>query len=117
MKKQINKMILEKGILVSASIPVYFFSLKKDSNKLIYAECPALKIFSYGKNISHAKKMFKEAYECWLEFAIENGITNELKGLGWKLTKSTAFPRDDTFIVPIELLGSQNVNFTIPLGA
>ncbi|MDR3048886.1 MAG: hypothetical protein LBV16_03485 [Elusimicrobiota bacterium] len=110
------KIIAQNNNIISASVPVYFFKVKGDKNDLIYVECPSLNIFSHGETLTNAKKMFKEAFDCWLSVAKESGIANELKGLGWQVTTSTAFPKDEIQKVPIELFARQTVSLQIPIG-
>jgi hypothetical protein len=50
-----------------------------------------LRITAYGKNIAHAKEMFKEAFELWLETTNEDCDAREiLKNLNWQIVKSKA---------------------------
>jgi predicted RNase H-like HicB family nuclease len=84
-----NKIILKDNQVVSVSIQVNFF--KDNRHGDIVARCPALRITTYGKNMEHAKEMFKEAFELWLETTNEDCDAREiLKNLDWRIVKSKA---------------------------
>jgi len=108
-----NKILLSGNRLISVSVPVYFFKYNGDG--CIYAECPSLRITTHGKTLSEAKKMFNEAFNLWLEVALEDGIREELKGLGWKVTPSEVRPKDEFRKIPLEIIASKLVH--IPVAA
>jgi hypothetical protein len=112
-----NKIVIKNNVIVSAVLPIYFF--KADKNKeIIFAECPALAICTYGNNLTHAKKMFKEAFSLWLETVNENrNILEVLKELGWKMSKSAAYPKKHNYNTPFQLLASNSLNFSFSLTA
>jgi predicted RNase H-like HicB family nuclease len=84
-----NKIILKDNQIVSVSVQVNFFEDKRYGD--IVARCPALRITTYGKNMEHAKEMFKEAFELWLETTNEDCDAREiLKNLNWQIVKSEA---------------------------
>ncbi|MCA6072840.1 MAG: hypothetical protein LE178_04820 [Endomicrobium sp.] len=99
--------------VVVASVPVYFFKISGD--KYIHAQCSPLGIITSGSNLEKAKAMFKEAFRIWLDYVEEKGnIRDVLKELGWKLTRTTAIPKEKPIGVPIELLASRVVNLEVP---
>lgn len=95
------------------SLPVLFF--KSEDGKLVYAECPALKIVTYGKNLKQAKDMFQEAFSLWLDIVHEQGnIHDVLKELGWKVTKTSIVPVEQTRRVPLCLVADKHINLSVP---
>ena len=88
-----GQVLVQDDKLIRVSVQVYFFKVNGDNS--VYAECPSLKLVTYGKNLEHAKKMFQEAFDLWVEEVNERGNINEvLKELGWKLTKSSIVPKE-----------------------
>ena len=110
-----GQILVQNDKLIKASVQVYFFKLKDDD--CVYAECPALSIVTHGQTLAEAKKMFNEAFELWLEDVNERGNINAvLKELGWKITKEFVIPKEKTFDVPINLLASKTLDFSIANG-
>ena len=106
-------MLVKNDRVISVSIPVYFFKISGD--KYVHAQCSPLGIITSGKNLEKAKAMFEEAFDLWLDYVHENGnIKDVLKELGWKLTRTTAIPKEEPISVPIELLASRMVNLEVP---
>jgi predicted RNase H-like HicB family nuclease len=96
-----NKIILKDSQIVSADIRVKFY-YDKDNNEVV-ARCAPLMITTAGDNLSHAKEMFKEAFELWIETVNEDCDAKVvLKNLGWKFTKMQAVSpkRQETFELP-----------------
>ena len=110
---RVSKALVSGDRFVSASVPVYFF--KYNGDKCIYAECPSLRITTYAQTLGGAKKMFKEAFALWLEVATEDGIKEELRNLGWKITETSIIPKNEDRRVPLEILASKTVNLKIPI--
>ncbi|MDR0823261.1 MAG: hypothetical protein LBN20_05750 [Endomicrobium sp.] len=112
-----SKIVIKDNAIAIASLPVYFFKFNKE-DKVIFAECPSLAISTFGDNLKHAKDMFKEAFDLWLETVDKNGnIIEVLKELGWKTTQSSISPKEEYRRVPIELLASKSLNLQIPIGS
>lgn len=109
MKKD-YKVRLKDNKIAAINIPVHFFRLKK--NGVVYAECPALRIVTYGRTLEKAQKMFSEAFTLWKETVNERGDAQEvLENLGWKFTKKDIIPSEKTcYNVPIHLLTSWCLN-------
>jgi predicted RNase H-like HicB family nuclease len=87
MKNQ-NEIKLKNNKIDSISVSVIFYK-EKD---YIVAECPSLNVATDGKDLDHAKAMFKEAFELWIESvnADDFSVKAVLKNLGWKLGGSFA---------------------------
>lgn len=84
MKKN-YKARLQNNKITGISVPVHFFRLKR--NGVVYAECPALRIVTYGRTVQKAKEMFADAYALWKEEVNERGDAKAiLENLGWKFT-------------------------------
>ena len=114
MNKQ-GKITVNGNQIKDVSVPVLFFRLKGQSS--VFAECPALGIVTEGKNLSDAKKMFKEALDCWVEGVNEIGnISSVLRELGWKITKNSVIPTSTVRNTePMRVLDSYSQNLSIPL--
>lgn len=98
--------------ITGISVPVYFFRLKKRG--VVFAECRALRIVTYGRNLEQAKKMFEEAFSLWKETVNETGDAVEtLRGLGWQISSKRIVPFQKPFDVPIHLLDSTNLNLQL----
>ncbi|MDR3243152.1 MAG: hypothetical protein LBT79_00210 [Elusimicrobiota bacterium] len=109
-----NKIFLKDDKIISVSVPVYYFKIKGDD--FVYAECPSLAITTDGATLEKAKKMFKEAFDIWMERINEKGnIRAVLKELDWKITKSSIIPKDIFHKTPIELLTSKMMDLQIIL--
>ena len=77
----------------------------------VVAHCPALDLYTQGKDLDDAKKMFEDAVDHYLKEIVESGTYNEvLTNLGWR-TSSTQ-PKE---LVPPEILYRQQT-FQVPLG-
>jgi predicted RNase H-like HicB family nuclease len=114
---KINKITLKDNKIVSVCVQVSF--LKDGEYGDIIARCPALRITTYGKDLEHAKAMFKEAFSLWFETANEDCNANEiLKSLNWRIEKSqeTATKREVQEIKSIES-NSLMLNTHIPAWA
>ena len=110
-------MEIKNNKVVFASVAVRFFKDKEED--LVFAECPALQISTYGKNITEAKKMFAEAFSLWLQTTMEDGDIHEtLRTLGWKITKhSVTAPAEEFKQVPFQLLTNRYYQLPVPVGA
>jgi len=105
-----------KEEIISATVTVLFFRDKKTNS--VIADCPALDICTYGKNLEMAKKYFVEAFSLWKETVLKMGtLKKALQELGWeckanelKMPKETKFHHHD---VPVELLSQMNQDFKI----
>ena len=106
-----GQIVVQNDKLIELSVQVYFFKI--DGDDCVYAKCPALALITHGKNLDHAKKMFQEAFDLWVEDVNERGNINDvLKELGWKVTKYSITPKEQPFNVPINLLASQTRKFS-----
>jgi predicted RNase H-like HicB family nuclease len=117
-KKMKNKIVLKGNKIVSAVVNVKFF--KDEEYNDIVARCPALRITTYGKNLEHAKKMFKEAFELWIETTNEDCDAKEiLKNLNWHFEKSeaTAETKREINKMPFIVSDSLILNTNIPAWA
>jgi predicted RNase H-like HicB family nuclease len=107
-----SKIVVKNDKVISVSAPVYFFRIQGD--KYVHAQCSPLGIITSGETLEKAKTMFQEAFELWTEYVNDKGNIKEvLKELGWKLTQTSAIPKEEPISVPIELLASRTVDFTI----
>ena len=78
----------------------------------VVAYCPALDLYTQGKDLDDAKKMFENAADLYLKEITESGTYKEvLLDLGWKI--SSAQPKE---LVPPEILGYYQQKFQVPLG-
>ena len=95
------------------TVPVHFFRLKK--NGVVYAECAALRIVTYGRTIEKARKMFSEAYSLWKETVnAKEDAQDVLKNLGWQFSKNKVTPATQrAYKIPIHLLDSDFLNFNL----
>ncbi|MDR0485969.1 MAG: hypothetical protein LBH29_04510 [Elusimicrobiota bacterium] len=76
-----SKLIVSNNKVISVSAPVYFFRAGKNK-KTIFADCPSLAISTYGNSLKHAKSMFQEALDIWVEHINSKGnIISVLKEL------------------------------------
>lgn len=112
MKKN-YKVSIKDNKVTGIVVPVHFFRLKK--NGVVYAECPALRIVTYGRTLEKAKKMFQEAYSLWKETVNNREDAREvLENLGWRFSNKGVQPSYfSSYNVPIHLLGSDCLNLNI----
>lgn len=116
--KNVNEILVKGNKMQRISVSVVFFKPKAEN--LVIAECPALNISTFGKDLAQAKKMFEEAFSLW-EAAVDKdyNIHDVLKSLGWKLTKKGCQPNTDIRFssVPVNLLATDTKNIFIPVRA
>ncbi|HNW93182.1 MAG TPA: hypothetical protein PKM88_09780 [bacterium] len=102
---------------VLVALAVNFF---KDDGAII-ADCPALQLCTSGKNFTHAKRMFKEALDLWMETVLAMGTLDAaLKELGWRnnrdagcmTPKRTSYPPQQ-----VNLLAQDYVSISLPRAA
>jgi predicted RNase H-like HicB family nuclease len=99
--KTVNKVVVRNGQIVGAELAVQFFYDQK--HKEVVAECPSLLIATSGKDLSHAKEMFKEACELWIETVNKDfNAREELENMGWKFieNEATVTPRKESWNLP-----------------
>ena len=110
-----NKIILKDNKIAGAELCVSFYFNKKKSE--VIARCAPLMITTYGKDLAHAKEMFKEAFELWLESVNEDfNAIKVLEELGWKLKKSEAIARQNKQ-EPVEFPFLSNNEFRLNIPA
>jgi predicted RNase H-like HicB family nuclease len=84
-----NKIIIKDNNIIGADLHVSFYYDEK--NKEVIARFAPLMITTAGKDLSHAKEMFQEAFSLWVETVNEDGNPKDiLEKLGWKVEKSEA---------------------------
>lgn len=106
------KIKIKDNKIAGIIVPVYFFRLKKRGT--VFAECPALRLVTYGRTLEKAKEMFQDALTLWCDTANDSGeAVAILRNLGWQITPKHIIPAAPAFNVPIHLLGSSNVNLHI----
>jgi hypothetical protein len=112
-----TKIVIIGNKVITVSVPVYFFKFKEDPNKCVFAECPSLELTTFGGNLKEAQLMFTDAFDLWIKTVSEDyNIKDVLKDLGWKMTKSSAIPKETNFKIPFEILASKSINLQIPAG-
>lgn len=116
--KNVDEIIVKNNKFHRISVSVVFFKPSKEN--LVIAECPALNISTFGKDLKQARKMFEEAFSLWKESVDKDyDIGEVLKSLGWKLTKTICKPATDIRFssVPVNLLATDTKNICIPVRA
>ena len=106
-----NKVVVRNGQIVKAELAVQFFCDQK--HKEIVARCSSLNITTSGKDLLHAKAMYKEACELWIETVNEDYDARKvLENLGWKFTKMRATINKDqeSFEYPLLMNNSFKLN-------
>ena len=87
-----SKIIIKNNVIISADILVKFYY--DQTNKEVIARFAPLLITTSGKDLSHAKEMFQEAFELWVETVNEDGNAQEiLENLGWKIEGGAAIAK------------------------
>ena len=77
----------------------------------VVAYCPALDLYTQGKDLDDAKKMFEDAVDLYFKEIVESDTYKEvLSDLGWKT--SGARPEE---MVPPEIIGLYQQKFQVPL--
>jgi predicted RNase H-like HicB family nuclease len=74
--KSPNKIIVRSNRIVRIELNVKFY-YDTNCNEVV-ARFEPLMITTSGKELSHAKEMFKEAFELWLETVNEDGSVREV---------------------------------------
>ncbi|MCA6069679.1 MAG: hypothetical protein LE180_00925 [Endomicrobium sp.] len=112
--KTANKVVVRNGQIVEAELVVQFFCDQK--HKEVVAECPSLLIATSGKDLSHAKEMFKEACELWIETVNKDfDAREELENMGWKFTGMQAISTSTKNLVDdLFLLSNNSIMFNVP---
>lgn len=111
-----NQIEVKNGKVIYASVSVRFFKDQEDGN--IVATCPALKITTYGKNLTQAKKMFQEAFSLWLETSIEdNDLADTLRTLGWTVTPHKVVVKEQFKPTPYQPLRTEYCQIPISVMA
>jgi hypothetical protein len=108
-----NKITLKDNKVTSAFICVNFFEDKEYGD--IVARCPQLRITTYGKTIDHAKEMFKEAFQTWIDTVNKDCDAKEvLKNLKWQLQKSQATVSIKPEMPKLPYIQSNSIMLNIP---
>ena len=61
---------MKKEISVTVEIPILIWESKEE--KCWYAECPSLRVYTFGDSESNAVAMGKEAIQGWIESMHKN---------------------------------------------
>lgn len=102
------KIQIKDNKIAGIIVPVYFFRQKKRG--VVFAECPALHLVTYGRTLEKAKEMFADELALWRDTANESGQAIEiLRALGWQISKNQIVPAHPPIKVPMHLLGSSNI--------
>lgn len=102
------KIQIKDNKIAGITVPVYFFRQKKRG--VVFAECPALHLVTYGRTLEKAKKMFEDELALWRDTANESGQAIAiLRALGWQITKTQIIPAHPPIDIPMHLLGSSNI--------
>lgn len=111
-----NHIEVKNGKLIYATVSVRFFKDTQDGN--IVATCPALKITTYGNNISNARKMFQEAFSLWLETTMQDDdLLDTLRTLGWTITPNKVVVREYFKPTPYQPMRTEYRQISIPVAA
>jgi len=90
----------------SLKLGVIFF----EEEEHVVAYCPALDLYTQGKDLDDAKKMFENAVDIYLKEITESGTYKEvLLDLGWKMANAQSKE-----LVPPEILGYYQQKFQVP---
>jgi predicted RNase H-like HicB family nuclease len=111
--KSSNKIIVRNNRIVGVELNVKFYYDNNCSE--VVARFEPLMITTSGKDLSHAKEMFKESFELCLETVNEDGNAREvLENLGWKFKKIEAIftNKHETFGLPF--LADNSFRLNIP---
>ena len=107
-----HKIRIRNNKIEGISVPVYFFRLKKRG--VVFAECPALHLVTYGRTLEKAKAMFADAFILWRDTVNDSGDAIEiLRNLGWQISSKRIIPSQPPFNVPIHLLGSEHMTLHV----
>lgn len=106
------KVFIKDNKITGIQVPVYFFRLKKRGN--VFAECPALRIVTYGRTLEKAKAMFDDAFRLWKDTVNEDGnAIAVLRELGWQINNYKIVPAEPKISVPVHLLSSNNLSLDL----
>lgn len=98
------------NIMKSAEFKLSIMFFEEDEHVVAY--CPALDLYTQGKDFDDTKRMFKDAVDLYFKEITESGTYKEvLLDLGWKV--SATQPKE---LVPPEVVGYYQQKFQVSLG-
>ncbi|MDR3111899.1 MAG: hypothetical protein LBU55_01840 [Elusimicrobiota bacterium] len=111
---KLNKIIIKNNCITEAILCVNFCFDKKN-NEVIARFAPSM-ITTAGKNLTHAKEMFQEAFTLWVATINEYRNAKEmLEILGWKVAKTEAMSKvKQTNLPDFPFLESKFFKLSIP---
>ncbi|MDR1123279.1 MAG: hypothetical protein LBL61_01435 [Elusimicrobiota bacterium] len=110
-----NKITVENNEIVNVCLPVIFFKVKEYPSR-VFAECPALRLATDGRDLEDAKKMFEEELALWVGYVSEKrNMHKVLRSLGWKLGKRYVLPPEQIDTKePVRPVALNSANLSIP---